>query len=96
MIIIIKHEITTNIILHEKLPIVWNGLLENNFLKFILKFMFWKRCFCEEVLLPSNDKTGIEFHLLLINKERKITPQLKILLKDYRKFKTTKWNYLGY
>ena len=58
--------------------------------------MFFKRCVCEEVLLSANDKTGIDFDLLLINKERKITPQPKILLKDYRKFKSTKWNYLGY
>ena len=57
--------------------------------------MFFKRWVCEEVLLPANATTGIDFDLLLINKERKITPQLKIVLKDYRKFKCTKWDYLG-
>ena len=59
------------------------------------KFVFLERCMKWGILLPSNNKGKVDFDLLLINQERRLRPQVKLMLQEYTSFKDRVWPTLS-
>ena len=70
-------------------------IAEKEFLKYE-KFIFLKRCISKGVILPSNDRKGVDLDLLLLNQERSLAKTIDKLLKDYANFKKTDWKNLPF
>ena len=50
------------------------------------KMKFLSTCVNRNILLPSNDKKGIDFDLLLLQQEGRTQKQLKVMKADLKKF----------
>ena len=63
----------------------WKNLRKNICIPEKITFLW--RCIAYNVLLPSNNKSGIDFDLLLAQQKRKLTQQIKELNFSYSCFK---------
>ena len=90
----------------EGIPIIDNSDSLKKYIKATIyeeKTLFLKKCVKLNILLPSNNKKGIDFDLLLVQQERRISKQLhdpgtftfQILLKPHEKEDVSKikWYY---
>ena len=87
----------------EGIPIIDNSDSLKKYIKATIyeeKSLFLKECVKLNILLPSNNKKGIDFDLLLVQQERRISKQLhdtgtfklKIQLKPHEKQDISKLN----